>query len=153
MRSVSAAATFCTPGELPPPGVRQQEVLLEDRVVGQDGLVGAHGQLGPVGGAVVDGVVYGQEGGPVPVQVTEGVLGIQCAVPQLPRRLVLRCGHQSQPRRLPVGGAGRGAQGAPGPPPELRARLHLYVQGLRGTGVVGAHAALGVRVRGRRVHR
>ncbi|MDQ0390064.1 hypothetical protein J2S54_006884 [Streptomyces sp. DSM 42143] len=127
-------------------------VVLEDRVGGQDRLVDAPGQLCPVGGAVVDGAVDGQERGPVTVEFTEGVLGIEGAVPQLARRLVLRCGHQPQPCRLPVGSAGRGSQGPPGPSPELPARLDLYVQGCGGAGVVGAHAALGVRVSGRRVH-
>lgn len=88
----------------------------------------------------------------MPVEVAESVLCVQGSVPQLPRRLVRRCGHQPQPRRGAGCGAGRGAQSAPGPPPELPARLGLDVQGLRGAGVVGAHALFGVRVRGRRVH-
>ncbi|MET7853656.1 hypothetical protein [Streptomyces avermitilis] len=140
------------PGEALPPGVRQLEVVLEDRVVGQDRLVDAGRQLRPVGGGVVDGVVDSQEGGPAPVEVPEDVLGVEGAVPQLPRRLVLRRGHEPQPRRLPGGGAGRGTQGAPGPTPELPARFDSYVQGLGGAGVAGAHALFAGRVRGRRVH-
>ncbi|MGW9499035.1 hypothetical protein ACWG5P_32595 [Streptomyces prasinus] len=60
------------------------EVALEERVVGQDRLVHAHRQLRPVGGAVVDGVVDSQEGGPAPVEVPEDVLGVEGAIPQLP---------------------------------------------------------------------
>lgn len=76
--------------ELLPPGVWQVGGVLEDRVGGQDRLVDAPGQLCPVGGAVVDGVVDGQERGPVTVEVTEGVLGIEGAVPSLPD--ALSCG-------------------------------------------------------------
>jgi hypothetical protein len=141
------------PGEVGPPGVRQLEVVPEDRIVGQDRLVDAHRQLRPVGGAVVDVVVHAQKLGPVPIEVAEGVLGIEGAVPQLPRHLGLRGGHQPQPDPSAIGGgAGRGTQGAPGPTLELPARLHLDVQGLGGAGVMGAHPLLGVRFRGRRVH-
>ncbi|MFH9090777.1 hypothetical protein [Streptomyces sp. NPDC017673] len=58
--------------------------MLEDRVVGQDRLVDAGRQLRPVGGAVVDGIVHGQELGAVPVEVAESMLCVQGAVPQLP---------------------------------------------------------------------
>ncbi|KQW02687.1 MFS transporter [Streptomyces sp. Root369] len=61
-----------------PPGIRQ----LEDRLVGQDRLVDADRQLRPEDGAVVDGVVDSQEGGPAPVEVPE--LGVEGALPQLP---------------------------------------------------------------------
>lgn len=104
------------PGEFLPPRVRQLEVVLEDRVVGQDRRIDAHRQLRPVGGAAIDGVVDGQEDGPVAVEVAESVLGIEGAVPQLPRRLVLRRGHQPQPNGHTCSGAGRDTQGAPGPP-------------------------------------
>ncbi len=57
-------------------------------------------QLSAVGDGVVDSVMDAPERGPVAVvEVAEGALGIQGAVPQLPRRLVLRRGHQPQPRR------------------------------------------------------
>ncbi|GAA3289258.1 hypothetical protein [Streptomyces cinereospinus] len=46
--------------------------MLEDRVVGQDRVIDADRQLRPVGDAVVDGIVDGQEGGPVAVEVAEG---------------------------------------------------------------------------------
>ncbi|WP_328842665.1 hypothetical protein [Streptomyces sp. NBC_00258] len=45
-------------GEVLPPGVRQLEVALEDRVVGQDRLVDAHRQLRPVGGAAVNAAAW-----------------------------------------------------------------------------------------------
>ncbi|MET7737740.1 hypothetical protein ABZT02_41550 [Streptomyces sp. NPDC005402] len=64
--------------------------MLEDQVVGQDRLVDVGRQLRPVGGAVVDGTVDGQERGSVPVEIAEDVLGIEgTVVPQLPRRLAL----------------------------------------------------------------
>ncbi|GGV29948.1 hypothetical protein GCM10010260_83150 [Streptomyces filipinensis] len=40
-----------------------------DRVVGQDRLIDTYRQLRPVGGAVVDGLVDGQESGPVPARL------------------------------------------------------------------------------------
>ncbi|MFC9506181.1 hypothetical protein [Streptomyces sp. NPDC057002] len=55
------------------------EVVLEHRVIGQDRLGDAGRQLSPVGGDLVDGVVHAQERGPVHIEVTEGVLGVQGA--------------------------------------------------------------------------
>ncbi|MFG2376928.1 hypothetical protein ACGFY9_36370 [Streptomyces sp. NPDC048504] len=52
------------PGEAGPPGVRQREVVLEDR------LIDTHRQLRPVDGGVVGCVVDGQEGGSVAVEVS-----------------------------------------------------------------------------------
>lgn len=61
------------PGEVVPPGARQLEVVLEDRVVGQDRITDAHRQLRSVGDAVVDRVVDHQESGPAAVEVAESV--------------------------------------------------------------------------------
>jgi hypothetical protein len=79
------------------------------------------------------------------------VLGIEGAVPQFPRRLVLRRGHQPQPRQLPGSSAGQGAQGTPGTSPELPPGSTRRSRAFAAR-AVGAHAALGVRGRGRRVH-
>ncbi|MER5344732.1 hypothetical protein ABT030_31300 [Streptomyces mirabilis] len=75
MASAGGRRLLQRPREVGPPGVRQLKVALEDRAVGQDRLADAHRQLRPVGDAVVHDVVDGQEGGPVPVEVTERVLG------------------------------------------------------------------------------
>ncbi|MFI7020972.1 hypothetical protein [Streptomyces sp. NPDC050164] len=99
--SVPTAATFSS--VLATPGARQLALVLENRVAGQDRLADTHRQLRPVGDAVVDGIVDGQEREPVPVEVAESVLGIEGAVPQLPRRLVRRREHQPQPGGLSGG--------------------------------------------------
>ncbi|MDK1348898.1 hypothetical protein QNO09_37730 [Streptomyces sp. 378] len=145
-RSVSTAATFAS---VPARSVHQESGSWRSRWrTGSSDRTGWSTRADN-SARYVDGVVDRQERGPAPVEVPEDVLRVEGSVPQLPRCLVLRGGHEPQPRRLPGGGAGRGTQGAPGPTPELPARLDSYVQRLGGADVMGAHALFGVRVRGR----
>ncbi|GAA3505578.1 hypothetical protein GCM10019016_126910 [Streptomyces prasinosporus] len=60
---LSSAEAPAQPHPRTAPTSYAMEVVPEDRVVGQDRLVDALRQLRPVGGAVVDGVVDGREGG------------------------------------------------------------------------------------------
>ncbi|GAA3312203.1 hypothetical protein GCM10020295_83440 [Streptomyces cinereospinus] len=138
--------------EVRPPLAGQVEVLVEDRVTGEDRFADADGQFRPVGDAVLGHVVQADQRGAASIEAAQRVLCSPGAFPQLPGGLVFGRGHQAQPRGYAGGGAGRGTQGAPGPSPELAALFDRRGQGLGRAAVVGAHALLYGRVRRRRVH-